>query len=115
MAITTHASGSQTAVISTEHSLTTAAVVGTFILYVDKTNMAAGDSVEIRCKVKVIAGGAQVVLYTWRFDDAQSADDDAAVSIPISNSLTDASSVEFTLKQVDGTGRVFPWRVDRHA
>jgi len=115
MAITTHASGSQTAVINTEHSLTTSALAGTYVLYLDKTNMVAGDSVEIRVKVKVIAGGAQKTLFVWRYDDAQSADDLASVSIPISNSLTDASSVEFTLKQTDGTGRVFPWRVDKHA
>lgn len=115
MAITTHASGTQAATIGTEHSLTTAIVVGTFILYIDTLNMVAGDSVEIRAKVVTIAGGTQRVLFLWRFDDAQSADDYIKMSIPLSNSLTDTGAVEFSLKQTDGTGRSFPWRCDRHA
>lgn len=55
MAVTTLSSGSQTAVISTEHTLgTDPAVAGTFTLHVDAINMATSDALELRIYQKIL-------------------------------------------------------------
>jgi hypothetical protein len=50
-------------------------------------------------------------VYFERRSGAQPTDDMIAVSVPISNELTDAGSIRATLKQVAGTSRNFPWKV----
>lgn len=116
MAVTAQGSGTQTAVIGTEHPLLDVAVAGTFTLHVDKAAMAAGDVLELRCYQIVLTGGQRRVAY---FSDpisgAQSADDLIEVSVPISNELTDAGSLRFTLKQTAGAVRAFPWKVLKYA
>ena len=36
------------------------------------------------------------------------------VSVPISNELTDANALRFSLKQTAGVARSFPWKVLRY-
>lgn len=115
MAVTAQASGTQTATIGTEHTLADVAVAGTFTLHVDPVNLAAGDSVEIRIYQIVLTGGTRRVAYYARYDGAQVADDMIKISVPISNELTDAGALRFTLKQLAGTGRAFPWKVLKYA
>jgi hypothetical protein len=115
MAVTAQGTGSQTATIGTEHTLLDVAVAGTFTLHVDKINMAAGDLVELRCYQMVLTAGTRRVVYKTSYADAQVADDMIAISVPISNELTDAGALRFTLKQTLGTGRVFPWKVLKYA
>jgi hypothetical protein len=115
MAVTAQSTGSQTAVIGTEHTLLDVAVAGTFTLHVDKINMAASDLVELRIYQIVLTGGTRRVVYKTSYADAQVADDMIAISVPISNELTDAGALRFTLKQTLGTGRVFPWKVLKYA
>jgi hypothetical protein len=50
-----------------------------------------------------------------RYLDAQPTDDIIKVSVPISNELTDAGSLRFSLKQTAGTGRAYPWKVLKYA
>jgi len=111
MAVTAQASGSQTATINVEHTLAAVAVAGVFSLHVDTVNMAAGDLLELRLYQIILAGGTARVAFYQQYIDAQSADDLIKLSPPIGNELTDANSLKFTLKQVLGTGRVFPWKV----
>jgi hypothetical protein len=111
MAFTTYASGTQTAVIGTEHFLSSPNVAGVFSLVVDKSAMVAGDYLELRCYQMVLTGGTSRVAYKIAYPDAQSADDMIAISIPIINDLTDTNSVRFSLTQTQGTGRAFPWKV----
>lgn len=115
MAVNTHGSGSQTAVIGTEHSLTTGAVAGVYELLIDTVNMAAGDVVELRIKQRVLTGGTVRVVQYQSYAGAQPTDDLIKVSLPVSNDLVEAGAVDFTLKQTAGTGRAFPWKVVRHS
>lgn len=111
MAVTAQATGTQTAVISTEHTLLDVAIAGTFTLHVDMINMAAGDLVELRAYQIILTGGTRRVAYKTSRVDAQSADDMIAIFVPLSNELTDSGSLRFTLKQTLGTGRNFDWKV----
>lgn len=115
MAVTAYASGTQSATVDTEHFLSSPNVAGTFTLHVDLHNLAAGDVVELRIYQMVLTGGTQRVAYLSRFEGAMPTDDKIAISIPISNELTDTNSLRFSLKQTSGTGRDFPWKVLKYA
>lgn len=115
MTVSSFADGSQTAVIGTEHFLSSPNVVGVFQLEVDLNAMVAGDILELRIYKMVRAAGTSRAMAPMRFEGAQPADSLVAVSIPVSNDLTDTNAVRFSLKQVKGTGRAFPWNVLKHA
>jgi hypothetical protein len=101
--------------IGTEHTLLDVAVAGTFTLHVDVVNLAALDVVEFRAYQMVLTGGTRRVAYPWALSGAQVADALIWISVPISNELTDAGALRFTLKQTFGTGRNFPWKVLKYA
>ena len=64
MAIIVDASGTQTATISTEHSLATVSVAGEYELKVDIDALAAGatpDIIELRVKTNILTGGTERV------------------------------------------------------
>lgn len=113
MSVTVQGSGTQTAVIGTEHTLLDVAVAGTFVFEVDTATLAAGDVLELRVYKKVLTGGTLRVAYYMRYFDAQPTDDVYKISVPVSNDLVEAASLRFTLKQPTngGTGRAFPWKV----
>jgi hypothetical protein len=115
LAVTAQSTGTQAATINTEHTLLDVAVAGSFTLHVDKNAMASGDVLELRIYQIVLTGGTRRVAYFDRWMDAQPADDQIAISVPISNELTDAGSLRFTLKQTAGTGRSYPWKVLKYA
>lgn len=115
MAVTAHASGTQSATVTTEHFLSSPNVAGTFTLHVDTINMAAGDVLELRIYQMVLTGGTARVVYFSRFDGVQPADDLIKISVPISNELTDTNALRFSLLQRAGTSRNFPWKVLRYA
>jgi len=115
MAVTVQGSGTQTATVGTEHTLLDVAVAGTFTLHVDAVNMAAGDVLELRIYQMVLTGGTRRVAYFEDFSGVQPVDDVIKISVPISNELTDAGALRFTLKQTAGTGRAFPWKVLKYA
>lgn len=111
MAVTAKGSGTQTATVGTEHTLLDVATAGTYTLHVDKNAMASGDTLELRIYQIVLTGGTRRVAYKTVFNDAQDADDMIAISVPISNELTDSGALRFTLKQTTGSSRAFPWKV----
>jgi hypothetical protein len=115
LAVTAQSTGTQTATISTEHTLLDVAVAGTFTLHVDKNAMVSGDTLELRIYQIVLTSGTRRVAYKTVYSGAQSTDDMIAISVPISNELTDSGSVRFTLKQTAGTGRAYPWKVLKYA
>ncbi len=100
-------SGSQTAVVGTEHVLYTSGFTGTFQLWVDISAMQAGDTLELRTKTKVLGGGAVGVVLYQIFSGAASVDDALQYSIPVPCD----QAASFTLKQTAGVGRVYPWKV----
>jgi hypothetical protein len=115
MAVTAQGTGTQTAVIGTEHTLLDVAIAGTFTFHVDTNAMASSDALELRIYQIVLTGGTRRVAYLQRYLDAQATDDLIKVSVPVSNELTDAGSLRFTLKQTNGTGRAYPWKVLKYA
>ncbi len=109
MAVSINSSGSQTATISTEHTLGGAAITTPSIyqLKVDLGNLAAGDIVELRMYGKVRSTDTERLMWgpvTYGPVVPSSL-------IAVSPADVTAASVKFTLKQVAGTGRAFPWAV----
>lgn len=115
MAVTLQASGTQLAVITTEHTLNDVALAGVYTLHVDTINMAAGDVVELRVYQIILSAGTRRVAFLASFSGVQPTDDMIKISVPIGNDLTDTGSIRFTLKQTFGTGRNFPWKVLRYS
>lgn len=111
MSVTAAGSGTQSASISTEHTLLDVNTAGVYTLHVDAINMASGDTLELRVYQMVLTSGTRRVAYFKTFYGAQSADDEIKISVPIANELTDSGSLRFTLKQTAGTGRSYPWKV----
>lgn len=111
---TLYASGTQTATVTTEHVLTDVNVPGTFIIDINTVNMAAGDVVEFRVYEVTLTGGTKRVAYFMAYYGVQPTDDIQKISLPIGNDLTDATALEFTLKQTFGTSRNFDWKVLRY-
>ncbi len=108
---TLHASGTQVAVIGTEHILSSIAIAGVFTSHVDLNAMQAGDTLELRVYRKVLAGGVSRPFKLLSFTGAQGADAQISDGDPFGNELAEADGLKFTLKQTVGTGRSFPWKV----
>lgn len=97
------ATGTQAAVISTEHTLATDTSNKNVVLAVDLNALAAGDIVELRLKTKVLSGGTSRLAWYKAYANAQGVPN--VYSIPIPANI----EVVATLKQTAGTGRSFPW------
>lgn len=115
MAVTSYASGTQSATVTTEHFLSYVSASGTYVFETNSTNMVSGDVVELRVYRKPISTSTIVVAYYVAYYGAQSADDVIKISVPISNDHTNASALGFSLKQTFGTSRNFEWNLMRHA
>lgn len=115
MAVTADSSGTQTATVTTEHTLDDVATAGVYTFHVDTVNMVAGDVLELRIYQIILTSGTRRVAYIGSYSGAQPTDDIIKVSVPIGNELTDAGSLRFTLKQTFGTARAFPWKVLKYA
>lgn len=108
MAATQESSGTQTATVTTEHTLATITTDKPFQLIVDIDALAAGEYVEIKVKRKVLSGGTTRTfaggIYSWL---------DADVGpIVITPPILSTEEYVVTLKQLNGTGRAFPWAVE---
>lgn len=120
MSLSVKASGTQTATVSTEHTLNAGAFTdaGVYVLTVDTRAMVDGDEVELRAYVKTLTGDAQEYLLYGATYAQQQGDGAAAGSSAYGETvkacvpIASAYSVTFTLKQTAGTSRDFPWRVD---
>lgn len=116
MAVTAQASGTKTPTVgTTPDNLADVAVAGTFTLHIDTVNMAAGDVLVVRIKQMVLTAGTARTVYYTRYDDAQPTEDLIKISVPISNELTDATSLVFEINQTAGTARAFPWKILKYA
>ena len=107
MTVSNAASGTQSATVSTEHTLATVSTGGVFALHVDIGALAAGEYVEIKVKQKVLSGGTLRTVMSGIYSWLDAAIDPVVVSAPI---MSDQDCVA-TLKQLTGTGRSFPWAV----
>jgi len=102
---TSNSDGSQTAVISTEHTLGTITTSGSFVLGLDTNAMALGDILVVRAKLKVRSAGTTRLTYEATYAHVQN--EPVILSIPIAST----NEVVFTIEQTAGTGRAFPWEI----
>lgn len=105
MAVTSQNSGTQTAVVNTEHTLDTVDGAGVYVFIADTAAMVNGDTVELRIYGKVLSAGTERMIYSSSFQHQQA--DPIKLSPPVP---TDLADLRFTLKQVAGTARNFPWK-----
>lgn len=117
MAVTAHATGTlSTTGSSTEDFLTSPAVAGTFTLHIDTNDMVSNDTIVVRVYQIVLTGGTTRVAYAQRYDGVQPTDGKIVISVPISNELTDANSLRFSVTQTSGTAGIsLPWKVLKYA
>ncbi len=112
MAITEHETGSQTAVIDTEHTLNTTSpetTDGVYQFVVDTALMVNGDTVIIRVKEKARSGDTIRQIFAASFSHIQSD------PLFVSPTFILLHGWDFTLEQTDGTGRAFPWSIRKVA
>ena len=105
MAVTSAASGDQTAIIDTEHTLTPQTTPGAYVLVVDTANLVLGDVVELRIKTKYASGGTSRLAYKQTYAHVQADINKYSIPVPVDTEII------CTLKQIDGTGRSFPWNL----
>ena len=98
-------SGSQTATVTTEHTLATVTDAGTYQLAVDVANLAGGDSVTLKIYGKARSSDTEREVYSATF--AQPQTNNLKISIPV----VSPHHLKATLKQTTGTGRAFPWAI----
>ena len=111
MPVSEKAGGSQTAVVGTEHTLTTITDAGTYQLLVSLRNMVGGttpDELELRIKVKIRTGEVlEEIIPPGVYVGAQG-NNLIAVSPPVPGVVEWVA----TLKQTAGAaGRAFVWSV----
>lgn len=109
--ISTYASGIVTGTIGSEIFISSPNVPGKYRLYLDKTNMAAGDFLEVRRYKTIISGGNPICLDVLTSQGAQFVDTDADESEEVWNDLSVTNAVRFSIKQTLGTARQYGWAV----
>ena len=99
------ASGTQTAVVGTEHTLDSPTTAKTRALLVNVVAMLAGDTVELRISGSVLAGGTPRLILMSTFS--------GVVGAPHTQSppILMPQGGAVTLKQTAGTARAFPWAI----
>lgn len=108
MAATVNTSGSQTATISTEHTLATVTTATVLVLSVDVAAMVGGttpDILELRIYGKARTSDTERLLKVWSFVGVQF--ETLFESVP----FISPHHFKATLKQTQGTGRAYPWAI----
>ena len=105
MAVTSSGSGSQTAVIDTEHTLDTETTEGVYVRVVDTANMVNGDIVTFRLKTKYATGGTSQLALEATYAHIQAEPNKYSPPVPVDTEII------ATLEQTGGTGRDFPWNL----
>lgn len=97
--------GLLTSVISTKHTVATISIdnPGIYCLLVDMSNLSLGDTIELTVEIRVGSMTSLVQAYYQSYAHVQA--DPAKISVPI----TMPYGGTFSLKQIAGTGRIFPW------
>lgn len=98
-------SGTQTATLTTEHSLATPTTMKTRVLLIDAAALVAGETLTLRIKGKVLTGGTERLIREAVFT--------GPLSEPNIQSMPTVMPFggTFTLTQTGGTGRSFDWSV----
>lgn len=98
--------GTQAAVVGTEHFLISDNnVVGVFVFECDTRSMLNSDSLELRIITKIRSTSVPNLAYIGMYINVQG--DPNKYSVPVPTDI----SYSATLKQTQGTGRSFDWKV----
>lgn len=96
MALTSVGSGTQTAVIDTEHTLDTETDAGVYVLVIDTANLADGDVVMFKIKTKYASGGTSRLAFSVRYANSQPEPIKYSPPVPVDTEII------CTLEQTDG-------------
>lgn len=107
MAISVLASGTQTAVIGTEHTLYSATGGKTFMLVINASAMSNGDVVLFRAKQGVLSGVSVFIHQVGTYAHIQT----ELVKTSIPQVVASDCHIAYSLQQVSGTGRNFDYSV----
>ena len=102
---TSNSNGSQTATLTTEHTLATITTDGSFVIGVDAANLVLGETLTLKVKLKVRSVGTTRLAYEATYSHVQN--EPVILSIPVAST----NEIVFTLEQNGGTGRAFPWEI----
>lgn len=107
MTVTVASDGTQAATPGTEHTLYTTSTSGIYILLVDVNALVDVEVCELRVKEKVLSAGSERVASLMVFP--------AGLVEPITLSIPYSMPYggTFTLTQVGGSSRSFPWSVHK--
>jgi hypothetical protein len=109
VSLTFVAENTQATTVGTLHTLSSPAGPGVYVLTVDVSALAADERLELRAQVKVLTGGTFKTYLMTAIDGPPSSEDAVYESVPV----TAYYGCIFTLKQVNGLSRSFPWHVDQ--
>lgn len=104
--VAVNTSGSQTATISTEHTLATVTGALVLVLAVDCAALVAGDVVELRVYGKARSADTERLLHRGTYGPSP-----LAAPLVMSVPIVSPHHFKATLKQTAGTGRAFPWAI----
>lgn len=104
---TLESSGTQTATLTTEHTLSTLTGSKMYQAVVDCNALVDTEIVTVRIKTKVLTGGVTRIVQTITFNAQDASINPILLAAPL---LSDQEYV-VTLEQNNGTGRAFPWKV----
>ena len=107
MALSSKANGSQTATLTTEHTLATVTDAGVYVLHVDIANLTGAEIVTLRLKTRARTSDTTRIAYEVDLDASAAAGEPIAISPPIAS----LHELIVTLEQNGGTGRAFPWNL----
>ena len=107
---TSNSNGSETAVIDTEVTIggagnDTITTSGSFQLGIDANAMVLGDVLVVRVKLKVRSVGTTRLAYEATYAHVQN--EPVLLSVVVAST----NEVDFTIEQIAGTGRAFPWEI----
>ncbi len=107
MAVTVASDGTQSATPGTEHTLYAPSTAGMYILIVDVNALSGAEVVELRAKEKALTAGTERVVSLMVFP--------SGLVEPITRSIPFSWPYggTFTLTQVGGSSRSFPWSVHK--
>lgn len=110
MAITVSHTGTATistteySLVSNSTTLATNTTAGVYQVFIDVSNMAAGDEYQIKIKEKVTASGTQFSVYDATLDGAQG-------SPFVAPTLVLINGWDVTMDQIAGTARAISWSI----
>lgn len=107
MAVSENTGDTQSATVTTEHTLATITSAGTYQLAVELTNMVADDELELRIYVKGRSASTSRVAFIASYANAPGSDAAVAISPPVGT----PHEFKATLKQTAGTSRNFVWAI----